>query len=94
MVGDQVRVCQHLKIQKTGLINWFEFWDAGGALVGIIMGAINGQTTETGLVRGSFVGAITGAITALQLMDMMANGEPFSKVFTHTCLFFLMKFVR
>nr|GFB93461.1 NEP1-interacting protein-like 1 [Tanacetum cinerariifolium] len=52
----------------------------GGALVGIFVGAINGQTTETGLVRGSCVGAVTGAITALQLMDMMANGEPFSKV--------------
>ena len=64
--------------------NWFEFWDAGGALVGIPMGAIKGQTTETGLVRGSCVGAITGAITALQIMDMMVNGEPFSKVFTNT----------
>ncbi|GJU70112.1 NEP1-interacting protein 1 [Tanacetum coccineum] len=52
----------------------------GGALVGIFVGAINGQTTETGLVRGSCVGAVTGAITALQIMDMMANGEPFSKV--------------
>ncbi|PWA34488.1 RING/U-box superfamily protein [Artemisia annua] len=51
----------------------------GGGLVGIIMGAIKGQTTETGLVRGSCVGAITGAITALQIMDMMADGEPFSK---------------
>ncbi|XP_024960562.1 NEP1-interacting protein 1-like [Cynara cardunculus var. scolymus] len=52
----------------------------GGATVGIITGAIKGPTTETGLVRGATVGAITGAITALQLMDMMANGEPFSKV--------------
>ncbi|XP_024967930.1 NEP1-interacting protein 2-like [Cynara cardunculus var. scolymus] len=52
----------------------------GGAGIGIITGAIKGQTTETGLVRGAGVGAVTGAITALQLMEMMANGESFSKV--------------
>ncbi|KVD98151.1 hypothetical protein Ccrd_024173, partial [Cynara cardunculus var. scolymus] len=52
---------------------------AGGAGIGIITGAIKGQTTETGLVRGAGVGAVTGAITALQLMEMMANGESFSK---------------
>lgn len=53
---------------------------SGGAIVGIIIGAIKGPTTETGLVRGACIGAVTGAITALQLMDMVANGEPFSKV--------------
>ncbi|KAL4554821.1 hypothetical protein LXL04_037427 [Taraxacum kok-saghyz] len=53
---------------------------SGGAVIGIITGAIKGQTTETGLVRGAGVGAVTGAITALQIMDMIANGEPFSKV--------------
>ncbi|KAI3753945.1 hypothetical protein L2E82_26010 [Cichorium intybus] len=52
----------------------------GGAVIGIFTGAIKGQTTETGLVRGAGVGAVTGAITALQIMDMMADGEPFSKV--------------
>ncbi|KAI3496967.1 hypothetical protein L1887_39346 [Cichorium endivia] len=52
----------------------------GGATVGIISGAIKGSTTETGLIRGACVGAIAGAITALQLMDMIADGEPFSKV--------------
>nr|GEW38355.1 RING/U-box superfamily protein [Tanacetum cinerariifolium] len=43
----------------------------GGAIVGTIMGAIKGQPTETRLVRG--------AITALQLMDMIIDGDPFSK---------------
>ncbi|GKC00676.1 hypothetical protein Tco_0986812 [Tanacetum coccineum] len=52
----------------------------GGAIVGTITGAIKGPTTETGLVRGACVGAVTGAITALQLMDMIIDGEPFSKV--------------
>ncbi|KAL4580132.1 hypothetical protein LXL04_016313 [Taraxacum kok-saghyz] len=52
----------------------------GGAIVGTITGAIKGTTTETGLARGACVGAITGAITALQVMDMIVDGEPFSKV--------------
>ncbi|KAJ0601464.1 putative transcription factor C2H2 family [Helianthus annuus] len=56
------------------------FSRSGGATVGTIAGAIKGPTTETGLVRGAGVGAVTGAITALQLMDMIIDGEPFSKV--------------
>ncbi|KAL7143176.1 hypothetical protein ABFS83_08G173400 [Erythranthe nasuta] len=52
----------------------------GGAIVGAIIGAIKGQTTETGLSRGFGVGAVAGAITAVQLMDLIANGEPLSKV--------------
>ncbi|KAK9049218.1 hypothetical protein SSX86_031815 [Deinandra increscens subsp. villosa] len=52
----------------------------GGAAVGIVAGTIKGPSTETGLVRGACVGVITGAITALQLMDMIIDGEPFSKV--------------
>ncbi|CAI9088399.1 OLC1v1022709C2 [Oldenlandia corymbosa var. corymbosa] len=52
----------------------------GGASVGTISGAIKGQTTETGLFRGAGVGAVTGAITGVQLLELMVNGEPFSKV--------------
>ncbi|OIT01823.1 PREDICTED: NEP1-interacting protein-like 1 [Nicotiana attenuata] len=52
----------------------------GGATVGIITGAIKGQTTETGLLRGAAVGAVTGAITTVQLVELIVNGEPFSKV--------------
>ena len=63
------------------MLNYFNFLRSlGGAIVGTITGAIKGPTTETGLVRGAFVGAVTGAITALQLMDMIIDGEPFSKV--------------
>ncbi|KAI7730270.1 hypothetical protein M8C21_020462 [Ambrosia artemisiifolia] len=50
-----------------------------GALTGIITGAIKGQRMETGIVRGAGVGAVSGAIIALQVVDMIANGEPFSK---------------
>lgn len=58
----------------------FEFGDVGGATVGTISGAIKGQTTETGLFRGAGVGAVAGAITGVQLLELMVNGEPFSKV--------------
>ncbi|KAM0040302.1 putative transcription factor C2H2 family [Helianthus debilis subsp. tardiflorus] len=52
-----------------------------GALIGIITGAIKGQATETGMLRGAGAGAVSGAIVALQAVDMIANGEPFSKVY-------------
>lgn len=48
--------------------------------MGTISGAIKGQTTETGFLRGSGIGAVAGAITAVQLMELRAHGEPFSKV--------------
>ncbi|KAK4420769.1 RING-H2 finger protein ATL17 [Sesamum alatum] len=52
----------------------------GGASIGAVTGAIKGQTTETGFVRGFGVGAVAGAVTGVQLMELIANGEPFSKV--------------
>ncbi|XP_058220070.1 NEP1-interacting protein 2-like [Rhododendron vialii] len=52
----------------------------GGATVGTISGAIKGQTTETGFLRGSGIGAVAGAITAVQLLELRAQDEPFSKV--------------
>ncbi|CAN4096702.1 unnamed protein product [Withania somnifera] len=52
----------------------------GGATVGIVTGAIKGQTTETGLFRGAAVGAVAGAITTVQLLELILNGESFSKV--------------
>ncbi|XP_052178506.1 NEP1-interacting protein-like 1 [Diospyros lotus] len=51
----------------------------GGAFVGLVCGAIKGQTTETGFVRGAEIGAVAGAITALQLTELTVHGEPFSK---------------
>ncbi|KAI7981763.1 NEP1-interacting protein 2 [Camellia lanceoleosa] len=53
----------------------------GGAGVGTITGAIKGQTTETGFVRGAAIGAVAGAVTAVQLMELTVHDEePFSKV--------------
>jgi len=50
---------------------------AGGSIIGIIAGAICGQTTEAGFVDGACKGAVTGAIAALELLN---NAEPLSKV--------------
>ncbi|XP_022889206.1 NEP1-interacting protein 1-like [Olea europaea var. sylvestris] len=52
----------------------------GGVTAGIIVGAIKGQTTETGFLRGAGVGAMAGVIAALQLMELILYGEPFSKL--------------
>lgn len=52
----------------------------GGATIGAVTGGIKGQTTETGLLRGIGIGMVAGAITAVQLMDLIVDGEPFSKV--------------
>lgn len=48
--------------------------------MGTITGAIKGQTTETGLLCGAAIGAVAGAIAAVQLMELTVHGEPFSKV--------------
>ncbi|CAI0379811.1 unnamed protein product [Linum tenue] len=52
----------------------------GGAVVGTVLGAMKGQTTETGFLRGSIIGAVAGAITSVQLLESVADGEPLSKV--------------
>lgn len=52
----------------------------GGALVGIFVGAIKGQTTETGFLNGAGIGAVTGALAAIQLLESAADCESLSKV--------------
>ncbi|GMJ15956.1 Arabidopsis Toxicos en Levadura 92 [Hibiscus trionum] len=52
----------------------------GGAIVGTVVGAIKGQTTETGFFNGAGIGAVAGAITAVQLLESLADGESLSKV--------------
>ncbi|KAE8734894.1 Endoribonuclease L-PSP family protein [Hibiscus syriacus] len=52
----------------------------GGSMVGTVVGAMKGQTTETGFVRGAGIGAVTGAITAVQLLESLVDGESLSKV--------------
>ncbi|KAL2523700.1 RING/U-box superfamily protein [Abeliophyllum distichum] len=57
----------------------------GGVAIGVIAGAIKGQTTETGFLRGAGVGAMAGVLTALQFTELIVNGEPFSKVALISC---------
>ncbi|GAV72924.1 zf-RING_2 domain-containing protein [Cephalotus follicularis] len=52
----------------------------GGVIVGTVIGAMKGQTTETGFLRGAGIGAVTGGITAVQLVVSVAEGESLSKV--------------
>ncbi|XP_011097880.1 NEP1-interacting protein 1 [Sesamum indicum] len=83
-------VCRQLTGSQSGVAVWVLkkfavalltcIFALGGAAIGAVTGAIKGQTTETGFVRGFGVGAVAGAVTGVQLMELMANGEPFSKV--------------
>ncbi|KAI3948827.1 hypothetical protein MKX01_022241 [Papaver californicum] len=52
----------------------------GGAIVGMITGAITGQTTETGFIRGAGIGAVAGAIVAVELLESLLNGDSSSKI--------------
>ncbi|XP_043693125.1 NEP1-interacting protein 1-like [Telopea speciosissima] len=52
----------------------------GGALVGTITGAVTGQTTETGFCRGAGIGAISGAMLAVELLESLIEGESSSKI--------------
>ncbi|KAK4744109.1 hypothetical protein SAY87_010421 [Trapa incisa] len=67
-------------IKKTLFAAFACIFALGGALVGTIVGALKGQTTETGFVRGAGIGAVTGAVTALQLLELKFDGESLSKV--------------
>ncbi|KAF9672994.1 hypothetical protein SADUNF_Sadunf11G0102200 [Salix dunnii] len=75
---DLVHECKLARSTKSPAYLFVTF--IGGALVGSIIGAMEGQTTETGFLRGSGEGAIAGAITCVQLLESMINGEPLSKV--------------
>ena len=49
-------------------------------MMGTILGAIRGQTTEAGFLDGAGKGAVAGAIAALEFLELVAFDEPFSKV--------------
>ncbi|XP_064952488.1 NEP1-interacting protein 1-like isoform X3 [Musa acuminata AAA Group] len=51
-----------------------------GSLVGLISGAVKGQTTETGLFRGAGIGAISGAIVSVDVLESCFQGEILSKL--------------
>lgn len=52
----------------------------GGAGIGAVTGALKGQTTETGIVRGTVIGSLAGVVVAVELLDSCLQGELLSKV--------------
>ncbi|XP_062168537.1 NEP1-interacting protein 1 [Alnus glutinosa] len=67
-------------IKRVALAAFTCFLALGGAIVGIFVGAIKGQTTETGFLNGAGIGAVTGALAAIQLLESAADCESLSKV--------------
>ncbi|KAK7305114.1 hypothetical protein VNO77_43014 [Canavalia gladiata] len=57
----------------------------GGSIMGIIAGAIKGQTTEAGFLDGASKGVVTGAIAALELLNFADDDEPGSKFRPYIC---------
>lgn len=49
-------------------------------MIGLVSGALKGQTTETGVFRGAGIGVIAGAIVAVEVMESCLQGEILSKV--------------
>lgn len=54
--------------------------------MGAITGAIKGQTTETGLLRGAAIGAVAGAVVSMELLEASFEGDPTSEVGSPTVL--------
>ncbi|XP_074563955.1 NEP1-interacting protein-like 1 [Curcuma longa] len=51
-----------------------------GSMVGLISGALKGQTTETGIFRGAGIGAIAGALISVEFLESCLNGEGLPKL--------------
>lgn len=47
----------------------FDFVLAVGTLLGALTGALIGQETESGFIRGAAVGAISGAVFSLEVFE-------------------------
>ncbi|KAL5730758.1 hypothetical protein ACHQM5_003550 [Ranunculus cassubicifolius] len=53
----------------------------GGSVVGTITGAIAGQTTETGFIRGAGIGFVAGGVVGMELFESLVNGaDSLSKI--------------
>ncbi|XVE80390.1 hypothetical protein DITRI_Ditri14bG0135900 [Diplodiscus trichospermus] len=78
---NDLRIGFLIKVLKRSVFAAFTcIFAIGGAIVGTFVGAMKGQTTETGFFRGAGIGAFAGAITAVQLLESLADGESLSKL--------------
>lgn len=56
-------------------------FDAASVVIATIAGAMEGQTTDIGFIRGGVLGVVAGVITAVQLFGLMLHSDqPLSKV--------------
>ncbi|KAK8468495.1 hypothetical protein PHAVU_006G043600 [Phaseolus vulgaris] len=79
--SDSYALHQFMKVLKRLVFAEFTCILAlGGSIMGIIAGAICGQTTEAGFLDGACKGAVTGAIAALELLNNAAVAENLSKI--------------
>nr|KJB62786.1 hypothetical protein B456_009G438200 [Gossypium raimondii] len=67
-------------MKDVGIGFLIEVGFAAFSFVFALVGAMKGQTTETGLFNGAGLGAVAGAITAVQLLESLADGELLSQV--------------
>ncbi|CAN6453520.1 unnamed protein product [Victoria cruziana] len=48
-----------------------------GAVIGMIMGAMAGQTKETGFFRGAGIGAFGGVVLSMDVLESVVHGQTF-----------------
>ncbi|XP_042423518.1 NEP1-interacting protein 1-like [Zingiber officinale] len=65
------------KVALAGLTCTFAFC---GSMVGLVSGALKGQTTETGILRGAGIGAIAGALVSVDFLESCLRGEVLPKL--------------
>ncbi|KAK7387087.1 hypothetical protein VNO78_27587 [Psophocarpus tetragonolobus] len=73
----------HLFMKVVEIVVFAEFTcilALGGSIMGITAGAIKGHTRGAGFLDGACKGAVTGAIAALEFLNIVAYDEPQSKV--------------
>ncbi|XP_074569492.1 NEP1-interacting protein 1-like [Curcuma longa] len=76
---ESICVCLNLarKVALAGLSCTFAFC---GSMVGLVSGALKGQTTETGILRGAGIGAIAGALVSVDFLESCLRGEVLPKL--------------
>jgi hypothetical protein len=59
----------HLYVLNTDLLNIDMYLFAAGLFLGAVTGGLIGLATESGLFRGTGIGAITGALVSIEVVD-------------------------